>query len=598
MAKIIKKNLTRGTKLAASVWNDNKNVVGNLLSDNIDNENLTRNKGSFSVTYNWPRLRSEDFAHTNEVPHGNARYVDESQGIYAIVILPPTQDRFIDEIGTYPMPILRGLSVSFDNFMSNVGVLNEAVDGSAFGPFLAPLADAANRYTCNIQIREKDNLYVIKPPGLLERAENIASKTIYKTRVEGIFFNNPTARFNPFFVTAIDKVFNPKKTYLVKLDFPQIFGMVEIQSIFPVSLTLKLDFDIGTVPRDVYDKDEFPIQNFPIDQQTVPAAVSLDTAVAGETITASAGLPANGRVGLNLASVDSVLLAGMKSGYDLRSYPPKTKYLQEDASYFCIAVPMFSGNRDTRALDLNVEGLPYGDQGPFNTGAPPFWNGLLYDQRLIPISQPLVIHNVMAVHDYGSHEVTLAGAARPRPLTATVPASDTFRERIGVGIASGLRSESKRYEQVAYLEYQGSQKFAFVVDQVVDGLIPPGFGNMTSNGDVGYQCDQEIFQVPLVQNSIGGAGTRSYYAQGFPYYVGKSDLNTRLRTEVGVLGGGTRDPLTKGEELYLDCRWVMDDSAPSGLSWVLGDPKKPISTQYIGTSKCWILITGKMATAI
>ena len=605
MAKIKKKDFTRGTKLTVEHWNANKNQLENVLSGNIDAENLTLNNGKFSVTYNWPRLFAEDFAFTSEVErntHESARLVEESQGIYAVLLLPPTQDNWTSTIGTKEMPLLKSLSVSFDNYMQNWAVTNETENAYDASKNLKPVADSANLYTMNIEIREKDQSYNTSWAASSERVQNIAPKSIWRGRIEGINFNSPSVRFNPYYVTGIDKLFHPLKTYLIKIDFPDVFGLddllpTEDQKRYGIpSLTLKLDFETRMLERDRYDEDTYVLQNFPVVQQEYMPSIALDTAVVGRNITATAGVAGNGRIQLNAESIDAKLVEGLSSGQDLRSNPSIYRNIKEDASYFCLAVPMFSGFGPVRASDINKIGLPYGPQGDF--GPENEWTGLLFDQRLIPISQPFTIHHVFAVHDYGSHFVNLS--VKPwhdRIGSGFVPQSPHFSEQIGVGIASGLRSESHRYEQVAYMYYTGDEKFGYLVDQVVDGLIPTQFGAMTVNTTPGYQCDQEIFQVPLVNNVGGGAGTRSYYDQGMPYYVGKSDLNTVNRTDVGTISGTNRHPNTYGEELFIDVRWAMFDT--TGLQHDgTSSTTKPPSTSYIGTSKCWVYIIGKMMTAL
>ena len=114
MAKIKKIDLSRGTKLTQDHWNKNKEQWENVLSGNIDAENLTNNNGKFSITYNWPRLMAEDFAYTNEVATTALNYDNESQGIYACILLPPTQDNWDKAIGESDMPKLKSISVSMD----------------------------------------------------------------------------------------------------------------------------------------------------------------------------------------------------------------------------------------------------------------------------------------------------------------------------------------------------------------------------------------------------------------------------------------------------------------------------------------------------
>lgn len=379
MAKIVKKDLARGVKLTSDHWNENKSQVETLLSGQIDAENQVLNNGKFSMTYNWPRLNAECFAYTNQTETTATNYEVESQGIYAVILLPPTQDQWTQTIGVSSMPVLKSLSVSFDTYMNNVGVTSERVMNDTGN--LVPVADSASKYTLNLEIREKDQTGGVAA-STSTRAQNIAAKTIYKTSVAGQFFNGSVVRFNPFFVDGIDKIFNPTKTYLMKIDFPSVYGLEASPLRFtPVSLTVKLDFETRMVERDRRVAITYPLQNYPTSQQETIPTFALDTAVAGQKITARAGVAANGRIQTNLESIDNVLVSGIQSGNDLRSYPAIDRRVINDASYFCMVVPMFGGFLDIRSSDLNTEGLPYGPQGVFG-GDPAnpetqFWKGSL-----------------------------------------------------------------------------------------------------------------------------------------------------------------------------------------------------------------------------
>ena len=626
MAKIKKRDFTRGTKLTAENWNDNVKEFKELLSNPVPNENLQLNKGKFSLTFNWPRLLAEYFAYTNETDILNDRYAVESQGISVPIVLPPLQDFWKAIPGSYPTPLLKTMSVSFDNYMSNVGVCSES-DGKAS---LSPVKLNASRYTMNIQIRERDQLFYTNqfdaPPDFFNnpttREATIAPKVVYKTRVDGISFNSTEARFNPYFISGIDKQLLPQKTYLLKIDFPDVWpnDRASMEHILaPVSLTLKLDFEIGMFEKDVYIKgDEAPlkyIQNFPyntLDNEST-SAFTVDAAVAGQNITARAGVAGNGRIQTNLEKIDKRLIDALKSGMDLRSNPALQHIINNDASYFSIAVPMFNGFLDIRASDLNNWGLPYGAQGTFGGGDPrdplaTFWNGILFDQRVIPISQPCTIHHVIAVWDVGSHYVAEdISPGRKRIGSATAPFSPLFHHEVGVGIASGIRSESKRYQQVAYTK---TTNIPDAFDMVVDGVVPPFYGYMTDPlQPYSMPFDQIMFGIPLMPNVTGGKGTRGYVDQGSPFFVGKSDLNTHRRTQVGDMTtpGTTITSKTVGEELYLDVRWKMYDTSVQGLSYIdqaatYDPPEIKYSyrpqTQYIGTSGCWIYIIGKNNTAL
>ena len=639
MPRALKRNFARGTKLSADIYNANMSQIelSFIDKDRVRIDQMALDQGKFSLTFNWPRLIAEDFAYTNEVPPaGNlqsSRYVPESQGIYVPFLLPQLQEDWNNTSGNTTQITLKSLSIGFDNYMENTAVRSETAEDP-----LQPVVAAADVYTMNIEIREKDRFadMASKSPTLAFgtsdiRQFNIAPKVIWRQRVEGILFNSDVARFNPFFIEGIDKQIENTKTYLLKIDFPKLWEIIAgdplptSKHFAPISLTLSLNFETQMVRS---DRLRLPIQtvadapqNYPLltDGQSAAEPLVLASASPNVAIAARNGPPGAGDVQTNFEAIDKKIVDGLKSGKDLRGYDPAIMQTDNDSSYFAMAIPMFNGWLDVRASDLNTVGLPDGPRGSFG-GDDPVWNGYLWDHRLIPISQPFTIHHIFAVHDVGSHYVTAAsgiGPGRERLGSAIPPAAPTFVRKIGVGIASGLRSESKKYQQVAYLETNGALTSGpGLVDLVIDGVLPPFWGNMTNPfgmSPFSVPYDQIVFQVPLVNNLVGLPSIapftlNGYSQQGTPFYVGKSDLNTRQRFGVGVpYTAGPPNVLpsaTNGEELYLDLRWLMEDS--TGMSWKnivdRNDPLDPGNltrpeTTYIGTSGCWIYIIGKRYTA-
>lgn len=643
MPRALKRNFARGTKLSADIYNANMSQIelSFIDKDRVRIDQMALDQGKFSLTFNWPRLIAEYFAYTNEVPPTgdvqSPRYVPESQGIYVPFLLPQLQEDWNKTSGNTTQITLKSLSVSFDNYMLNTGVKSE----TASNP-IQPVVGSADAYTMNIQIREKDRFVqtVASSPNILFagtdfRNLNIAPKVIWQQRIEGVLFNSDVARFNPFFVDGIEKQIDNSKTYLMKIDFPKLYELFQEpppidpgpvpqpwtsdKYFAPISLTVQLNFETQVVESDrlripVETLSDIP-QNYPVTAAAQIGAqpLGLSSATAGVDIHARGGPAGSGEVQTNFEKIDARYVNGQKSGKDLRGYDPTVAAISNDSSYFAMAIPMFGGWLDVRASDLNTVGLPDGPRGLYG-GTNPQWPGYLWDHRLVPISQPFTIHHVFAVHDVGSHYVAAGdppfGVApgRARLGSAIPPSAASFVRKIGVGIASGLRSESKKYQQVAYLETDGPLTTGpGLVDLVIDGVLPPFWGNMTNpfgQAPFSVPYDQIIFQVPLVNNLVGLPNpfpfqTNGFGQQGTPFYVGKSDLNTRQRFGVGVpytAGPPNVVPsATNGEELYLDLRWLMED--PNSLSWKEEDPDYQAATQYIGTSGCWIYVIGKKYSA-
>jgi hypothetical protein len=594
MAKITRPKLSKGTKLGVQHWNQPMAAVAGLLNNaTIDSENLELNNTNFSITYNWPRLPSYAFEYQTDGE-------DPSQ-LVTPFILPPLQDSWSSGLvgDETPMPILRSMSISFDTGMGPNGV-NDAWDGNIDATDKsAQYTDAdADIYNVNVEIRAKQQS--VKYGSNADVVYNVPKETIFKTQISSLLFSGESQRFNPLFIDGIDVVLSPFKTYVLYINFPDINTGKTTSATrrqFAVSsLTTKLNFEGPVLARDQYDSVENPIQNIPTfaDGGFAGSSITLDTAVSPSFITARTGVSGNGRIQRNAETIDSVLQFGTLAGRDIKGGQPVTESLSVAAGYSVIAVPMFGGWGDIRSEDINTIGLPYGPIIDSAEAAP--WSGGLVDRRIIPIVQPFVIHNIFAVHSYYSHAVAASlypdYDETPRNggawSASSVPSSNTLISSIGVGISTGLRSDDKEYEQIAFAAMSPGDKTDYLVDRIKTGQIAPYWGSAVQGN-----YDIEIFQIPLVQNNSGGAGTRSYYDQGFPYYVGRSDMLTKARKSVGVVGGGTRTPNTEGGEQFIEVRWKIEDSA--GLN--VGAGANADGTCYVGMGGLWVYIIGKIEMA-
>ena len=416
-------------------------------------------------------------------------------------------------------------------------------------------------------------------------------------------------RFNPVFIDGIDKVIDPLKTYMLYINFPHIWAGKTISGFahkFCISsLSVKLNFEGPLVTRDVYDAQSYPIQNIPSfnDGTQQGSFLALDTATSASFITARTGVTGSGRIQRNAELLDAGLLSGLKAGRNVHGTQPITESLSHAAAYTCFAVPMFGGWNDIRAQDINQIGLPYGSQIASGTVTP--WDGYLSDRRIIPIAQPFVIHHVFAVHNYYSHFLTGTSNypyynENPRLngpgglgswFSGFVPSNANFTSSVGVGICTALASDNKQYDQVAYASFTPGDKVNYVVDRIKSGKFANAFGAGTA---VGQNYDFEIMQIPLVSSaSDGGAGTRAYINQGYPFYVGRGDMSTRSRRPVYTVTGSSGNPFCGGGEQFLEVRWKMEDS--DGLNDGAGRDSR---TTYVGMGGNWVFIIGKTEVAI
>ena len=177
-----------------------------------------------------------------------------------------------------------------------------------------------------------------------------------------------------------------------------------------------------------------------------------------------------------------------------------------------------------------------------------------------------------------------------------MPISPTFSSNIGVGIASGLRGEDKAYQQVALLELTPANKLLWLIDRIKQGGYPPfyGTGTLGPGATSPSPYDMEMFQVPIVWGA--SRPDFSYRENGPPFFAGKSNMATKDRRNCSDLpwsfgGVAATTPATRGNEMFLEVRWVMSDSA--GLS--ADNPSVESQTTYVGNGGNWVYIIGKKA---
>ena len=616
MPKIAKRTLTRGQKLSVQDWNTPTAAVAGAINGGIDPQNQQLSVAPFSLTLNFPRLPAYAF--------GPVDGGDPDPALVAVpFILPPLQDDWTDTITDQtPLPILKSASISLDTGMGN-NIVTDAFDsddaathpqGSSF------ISDKAYIYDLNVAIKEKDQA-IIYGFGA-DASANVPRKTVWETSISGLaLFNDTVTRFNPLYLEIGNVVINPKKTYVLYISAPQLWTGYQDDSGHTIrgmlsNLTVRLNFESPLLTRDGANENAQNIPNNATGAMSLPS-VAVDTATSNSLITARVGTAANGRVQRNLEILDGVALDAMPSGRDINGVQPVTESITSPAAYTVIAVPLFGGWNDIRSQDINTVGLPYFVQRK-PSDASDQWPGYLLDRRVITIGQPFTIHNVLFVHNYYGHSFRNATSRYPwyqgTPRTewpasippvppgqwdsAIVPTSANFTTAVGVGILNGLRTDAKNYQQVAYASWTPDTKQNLLIDRIKLGGSAPlfGAGTRTSISPLG-PYDQEIFQIPVVPNIIGGGGTRSYYDQGGPFYVGRGNLSTYQRNSVGIVGGGTRSPLTAGGETQIEVRCLMYDVAGLNAGSTSEDPiirnPNPTDTCYVGMGGCFLYIIGK-----
>ena len=577
-----RKRLFRGQKLPVERINEVNAGVSADITAGITPD-VQPGIGKFAIDWSLPSVESYMFDGIT----GNV--VNYSKLMIPFMVPPPMDYASIQGIVNQDTPVatLRHLSIGFDQVMTGRAFSDMWDTLGAGYDYLLQSGD----YAFTVELWEKTPS-AIASEGLTGTAgQNVPENLVWRQEVSPRFFDGDVAFANPVNVPNMRVTIQPYRTYIWYIQFTGLVNALDVDNavrqLGASGFHMRGEFEYPLMARDT--AAGFTAQNIPSltggDRQ--PASISLDTAVQGNIITASAGAAANGRVQRNIETVDQRLANLLKAGYSREGDLPVQEELIEDQSLCVIAVPMFGQIGDIRADDINLIGLPWGPQGDFTLES---WTGQLADRRLIRIQHPMTIHRIIAVTNaYSPPTKNLKKPRRDAVNSGLLPASPTFTNSIGVGIASGIDgADDRRYQQLAYLEWVPATRTTYLIDQLKEGGTPPLFGLGT---DGAY--DHTLMDVPLVYP--GALATGMYgHNSGVPIYVGRAGNDTEARTTIGQMptdfGGGIRvPPTTNGREQFIEVRWTMSDSA--GLS--AANPAVSPYTCYVGNGGCWVYIIGK-----
>ncbi len=579
---IERKSLFRGNKLSAQRINEVHSGVASEIAAGVG-PSAQPGQGKFAIDWNLPSIESYMF---DGLVGNDLNY---SKLTIPFAVPPPqglaTTTGLVDE--NTPNATMRRVSVGFDQVMTGRAFTDM---WSQFGACLDYDLQKGG-YGFSLELWEKTPAK-ISSEGLNGTApDNSPDNLIWQQDIGASLFDGDNAFNNPVDIFDLRVTIQPYRTYIWYIRFTGLLDAVAAVGGATLALGasgfhLRAEFEYPLVPRDT--ELDFT-QNMPSlrNGQRQAATISLDTATTDSTITASAGLPGQGRIQTNLETIDKRLVNKLKAGYDRNGRLPVQEELVDDQSLCVIAVPMFGQIGDIRAVDINTIGLPYGSEGDFNDSA---WDGILADRRLIRIQHPFTLHRVLVVSNYYSPP-TVKGTKPNRGGLASglIPASPTFTNKIGVNIASGIDgADDRRYQTAAYLEYTPVTKDNYCIDRIKEGGTPPRFGLGT---DGAY--DHEMLDVPLVWFNTYGTGMYGLDS-GPPFYMGRAENDTEVRSQAGVLpfpfgGGAPTTPITNGREQFIEVRWTMEDSA--GLS--PNNPNVDTDTCYVGNGGCWVYLIGK-----
>jgi hypothetical protein len=576
-----RQRLFRANKLTIQRINEVNDGVETSIADGITPD-VQPGVGKFAIDWNLPSVESYMF---DGLVGNDLTY---SKLLIPWVVPPPLD--FGSSTGvvnnTTPVATLRRVSIGFDQMMT----------GRAF----SDLWDAngacldyelqAGGYGFTLELWEKTPSIIAEEGMTGIAGQNVPDNLLWSQTVSNTQFTGDVAFNNPIDIPNMRVTIQPYRTYVWYIRFTGLVFATAVNGVTRMlaasGFHLRGEFEYPLMVRDT--ATGFLAQNIPSltggDRQA--ATIALDSATSDSIITATIGVAANGRVQRNMKAIDDRLAGLLKAGYAREGDLPVEEELIEDQSLCVLAVPMFGQIGDIRASDLNLIGLPWGPQGNFDEET---WSGQLADRRLIRIQHPMSIHRVIVVANHYSPPIS-AGAKPRRVVTSgLIPASATFTNKVGVGIASGIDgADDRKYQQIAYLEWTPATAMVNAIDRIKEGGTPPFYG-LGTNGPY----DHLMLDCPLVYNAALALGMYGLNT-GTPVYVGRAGNDTEARTTIAPLpfdfGGGARAaPTTNGREQFIEVRWTMTDSA--GLSAFNGAVN--LDTCYVGNGGCWVYIIGK-----
>ena len=169
--------------------------------------------------------------------------------------------------------------------------------------------------------------------------------------------------------------------------------------------------------------------------------------------------------------------------------------------------------------------------------------------------------------------------ARPKfGGTSHFPLSANYQQKVGIILNSGWRADDYKFQQCAYLEWDGTfgSYSPYMLDTyTVEPLITDGY---------------RLLQIPLVYPDASW-DEHSWFASGTPFFMGKGNTNTAARQPCGVMpaafgGGAFGPPATLGRENVLEVRW-------SKTMMPLADPAEDPDDVIVGQGGEWVVLIGR-----
>ena len=578
MNQFTPKRFARGVRATIEHVYDPLDDIATAAAD-VDEliSNTVEDLGTSTVVWNVPYMRQWSAA-----PRSVA---DGMPDAYMPFLMPPFQQQFNRATLAPPdyQVVLRDLSIAIDQRAEALGITSP--DAATQG--LLTACDMT-RYTVTLKLYERS------PWSLTGIAtSDLSSKTeLLSLEVPGVEVFGNELTLSPFLQENLNITIKPFKVYFWEVYCPGLTptNAVTEEELALVSFTLRATFTSPLTTRDSVNESEWGgtppgIQNIPTKHNgdktatTIPVSTPAADAIITGTDLQTAFHEFDETLRRRLPSGYGTGAGSLSNSMQAADAPP-TELILDDACYHMIVVPMWSGQQQGGVKASQIGGsavLPYMNWPV--AGAP--YARPCIDTRLIPVPDNFVLHHAFAVwNNYWPNSVLANNGERAKIAGAPPPADPDYIQKIGIALNSGGRSDSYRYQQVAYFEWTAA--LSTYVDYYQ--AFFPSTQTLTDRFS--------IVQLPLVWPDVLW-DDNSYEPSGQPFFMGTANSTTAARSNAGAMpgafGGGALDvPLTEGCERHLEVRWTKERSAGgTGLEGGVA------TSTRVGWNGEWVILCGK-----
>jgi len=569
MSEVTRKRLSRGTKL----YKEHFDILRDIETDpKVAASQMATGRGTFRINLNISKLHG---GHTNfgeDQPHGIP------------FILPPLQEYFDVTTGTpnyfevdesTPRIHLEEVHFSFDQREEAAAVAGPTYNTAAATIPGMPNAasgklgfeEIGDRYKLALAIVEKTPTFFSSEAGAYVGPQ----REVWSVEIPPDAFSGKFFRLNPYVLTGIARELHPYKSYMLKIYFEDLYETVGTtrQDFALVNVQVSLVCSHPLVPRDA----ALPPQNLPTNQAAfgtgfviAPPAATINVSNGGTPGTKIVAGGETESISQDLYEVDTLWRDKFKAGYDRFAEPHYENSILDDGSYEVICIPLFGNTRHGGVVWDDVAGLPN----------EPYWSpggrNMLFDRRIVPLVQPLMIQHVYLAYNMTDLEESVAGGRTSGGFpNASLAGWDM---EVGLGLGTGIRSDGIDYTQVASYTWNDFG----------------GVGNFPNQVDI--LSAEESTTIPfsvsnsnwtIVQMDLVGTGGNGFFAQGPPIFAARGS-NHWQRTQCGGVA-----PPTAAAETFLEARMKY-----SGLATGTGQNNRVL----IGFGGHYMIVIAKKYMAI